>query len=274
MNIRLHSKAIIFKISGTLLIIVLSQISQIVSGQSNHPVENQENEEIIKEEPRGDVFFDIFKIFSSFPERDFFGRPAVREEHFDRRSDSFKGPWVIRVPVYEDVQDSEPIPVSNAKIFLNISGSYFLNTSVSMTNTDGVAIFKFTHPLRDHDYPDREKLLYKKKVAYDLSVNITFVGKSGLRSSSISFNMTYYPTPPPRIHRDYESSRFELCFFTFVIITTHVFFFIVYNMFKNRKNVNSKTIPVNIYPCPFCNNKISFLPDCRNCYCIYYRNYT
>ncbi|UCH88754.1 MAG: DUF4129 domain-containing protein [Thermoplasmata archaeon] len=177
----------------------------------------------------GNVFFDRAEIFQSFPDKDEeTGRPAVYEANFDRRSDTYKEPWVIRVPIYEDIQGRQPPPVANATVLLNISGLYFINTTVSMTNKDGVAVFEFTSPPKDKDYPDRIKLLYKEKEAYDLEVTITFVGKPGLRSASTSFNMTYYPTPPPKAQGLLE--RYGTYISILVIITIiFVVFMIVFS---------------------------------------------
>jgi hypothetical protein len=143
------------------------------------------------------VYFERAEILASFPDKDEQGRPAIHEETFHHRDKDYEGPWIITIPVFEDIQGRQPPPVENATIYLNFSGDYFVNTSVAVTDSNGIATFEFVSPLKDKDYPDRIKLLYSQKEAYVLEVTVTFVGSAGLQPATTSFNMTYYPTPPP-----------------------------------------------------------------------------
>jgi hypothetical protein len=146
----------------------------------------------------GSIFFDRSVILDSFPDTDpKTGRKAVHEQKFNHKSKSYEGPWIVQVPVFEDIQGRAPPPVPNATIYLNFSGDYFVNTSMVYTDDNGVATFEFVNPLKDKDYPDRIKLLYREKESYVLEVTVSFVGSTGLQAAQTSFNITYYPTPPP-----------------------------------------------------------------------------
>jgi hypothetical protein len=146
----------------------------------------------------GYIFFDRAEILSGFPEKDSQGRPAIYEQDFNSKSEKYVAPWVITVPIYEDIQGRAPPPVANATVYLNFTTDFgFINTTVATTDENGVATFEFAYKLLDKDYPDRIKLTHSQKTEYVLEVTITFVGSTGLQPASTSFNMTYYPTPPP-----------------------------------------------------------------------------
>jgi hypothetical protein len=146
------------------------------------------------------VFFDRAEILTSFPEVDEKSRPAMHESSFNHNSKNYRGPLIIRVPVYEDIMGQVPLPVPNAKIYLNFSEDYFVNTSIAYTDDEGVATFKFVSPLKDKDYPGQINLLYREKERYLLEVTITFPGTERLQSESTSFYVSYYPTPPKDIN--------------------------------------------------------------------------
>jgi hypothetical protein len=173
----------------------------------------------------GYVFFDRAEILDSFPDKDDKGRPAVHEVDFNHKSPSYTGPWIISVPIYEDVQGRAPPPVPNATIYLNFSEAYFVNTSVAVTNQNGIATFEFINPLKDKDYPDRIKLLHREKSAWVLEITITFVGSSGLQPTTTSFNMTYYPTPPPEPQEFFE--KYGTVISILVVITIILVIFMI-----------------------------------------------
>jgi hypothetical protein len=148
------------------------------------------------------VFFDMAEILSSFPGTDEKGRKAVFEEHLNYRSEDFREPLIIKVSIFEDVHGRAPPPVANAIVYLNFSENHFVNSTVAVTDNNGLATFEFISPLRDKDYPDRIKLLYREKERYVLEVIIKFVGNTRLQPALTSFNISYYPTPPPEMHDD------------------------------------------------------------------------
>jgi hypothetical protein len=156
------------------------------------------------------------------------GRPAVHEEKFNSKSKKYDEPWIITVPIFEDIQGRQPPPVENATVYLNISGDYFVNSSVAVTNSNGIATFQFISPLKDKDYPDRIKLLHRENSKYVLEVTITFVGSSGLQAESTSFNMSYYPTPPPEAQTTWEEFG-EVISLLIIITIVLVIFMIIFS---------------------------------------------
>lgn len=168
------------------------------------------------------VFFDRSAILDSFTDDDE-GRKAVFEDKFNHKSKNYEGPLVIKVPIYQDLQGQAPPPVPNATVYLNFSEAYFVNSSVAITDENGIATFTFVNPLQDKDYPEKIKLLHSDKMRYVLEVSVTFVGAPGLQPATTTFNITYFPTPPPEQIGIWEKYRTVISILIIVTIVLVIF---------------------------------------------------